>query len=415
MKAFSNLISAILFLSIVALAPKIVQSSLADQKAKADLAEINHMMYGIFSVNAWKAQISGIILSEVQNLDLKSATQSLKATIENQLSAVIDKLNEQIREANKGSIGGRVKQVLIDLVVDIETVKKGVPGYADTLIAEATKPETEKLIKDLAAKRLRTYMNKTFVEQDMTLVNNILKRTETKTVKEANDKLHNEIEARKPGLETGSYVVIAVAVLLFAWVGYWRTAFGMTMLFATLMVLLGVGVSIPMIDLEAKIADMSFSLIGHRIGFENQILYFQSKSVLDVFWLMITHADIKMKFVGVLLVLFSVVFPVLKLASSMVFYYFEKTRSSRIIRFFAFKTGKWSMADVMVIAILMTYIGFNGIVETQFDKMKVLVPKDMTFITTNGTSMQMGYYIFLAYAILALVLASLLDTAKNER
>jgi uncharacterized paraquat-inducible protein A len=30
-----------------------------------------------------------------------------------------------------------------------------------------------------------------------------------------------------------------------------------------------------------------------------------------------------------------------------------------------FKTGKWSMADVIVVAIFMAYIGFSGIVGEQ--------------------------------------------------
>jgi hypothetical protein len=47
--------------------------------------------------------------------------------------------------------------------------------------------------------------------------------------------------------------------------------------------LLVAGVTTPMIDMEAKISQMSFVLLGHPIHFENQVLYFQSKSILDVF------------------------------------------------------------------------------------------------------------------------------------
>ncbi|MDN8836898.1 hypothetical protein Q0M54_13985, partial [Staphylococcus aureus] len=89
-------VTTLLFVGIIALAPKIVDDSLADQAAKSDIAEINHIMYGIFSVNAWKGRISQIILGEIQKIDLKKTSVQLKATIEAQLSAVIDKLNEQV-------------------------------------------------------------------------------------------------------------------------------------------------------------------------------------------------------------------------------------------------------------------------------------------------------------------------------
>jgi len=131
--------------------------------------------------------------------------------------------------------------------------------------------------------------------------------------------------------------------------------------------------------------------------------------------LMIEHPDFKMKFVAVLLVTFSVIFPTLKLGASLIYFFNERWRQSRVLQFFAFKIGKWSMADVMVIAILMSYIGFNGIVDTQFNKMKAIVPKDVSFFTTNGTTMQMGYFIFITYVLLALVLSTYVHKVPGKK
>ena len=93
-----------------------------------------------------------------------------------------------------------------------------------------------------------------------------------------------------------------------------------------------------MIDMEAKISQMSFVLMSHPIHFENQVLYFQSKKHLDVFWIMITHKDIQMKFVGVLLITFSIVFPLLKIASSLGYYYnYHHARENPVIKYFVSK------------------------------------------------------------------------------
>ena len=73
------------------------------------------------------------------------------------------------------------------------------------------------------------------------------------------------------------------------------------------------GVTTPMIDMEAKISQMNFILMGYPIHFENQVLYFQSKSILDVFWIMITHKELQMKLVGVLVITFSIFFPLVKI------------------------------------------------------------------------------------------------------
>ena len=174
------------------------------------------------------------------------------------------------------------------------------------------------------------------------------------------------------------------------------------------------GITTPMIDMEAKISQMSFVLLGHAIQFDNQILYFQSKSILDVFWIMITHQDILMKLVAVLLITFSIVFPLLKLASSLGYYYnYHQARNNPLIKFFVFKSGKWSMADVMVIAIFMAYIGFNGIITSQLGKLSS-TSQEVVLLTTNGTSLLPGFYLFLSFALLALFLSGFLTRKPLE-
>ena len=207
-------------------------------------------------------------------------------------------------------------------------------------------------------------------------------------------------------------LLIILSVILFALSGFSKqllTPSQYILLVLSLIILLVAGVTTPMIDMEAKISHMSFVLMGHPIHFENQVLYFQSKSILDVFWIMITHKDIQMKFVGVLLITFSIVFPLLKIASSLGYYYnYHHARANPVIRFFVLKSGKWSMADVMVVAIFMAYIGFNGIITSQFGQLRSAA-QEVVLLTTNGTSLQPGYYLFLTYTLLALFLSGFLS------
>ena len=113
------------------------------------------------------------------------------------------------------------------------------------------------------------------------------------------------------------------------------------------------------------------------------------------------------------MVLFSVAFPVTKLISSVLYYYNHwKARENKWIQFFVLKSGKWSMTDVMIIAIFMAYIGFNGLIASQFDKLHS-ADSEIVLLTTNGTSLQPGFYLFLTYTILALFLSEFL-TRKSK-
>jgi hypothetical protein len=81
--------------------------------------------------------------------------------------------------------------------------------------------------------------------------------------------------------------------------------------------------------------------------------------------------------------------------------------------FFVTQSGKWSMADVLVVAIFMAYIGFNGIINSQLDTMSEAYT-NLELITTNGTSLQPGYNIFLCYVILAMFLSHFIKNRPHE-
>ena len=71
------------------------------------------------------------------------------------------------------------------------------------------------------------------------------------------------------------------------------------------------------------------------------------------------------------------------------------------------------MADVMVVAIFMAYIGFNGIITSQFGQLSS-TGQELVILTTNGTSLQPGYYLFLTYTLLALFLSGFLTRKPRE-
>jgi len=85
----------------------------------------------------------------------------------------------------------------------------------------------------------------------------------------------------------------------------------------------------------------------------------------------------------------------------------RKIAENKIIKYFAFQSGKWSMADVIVIAVLMTYIGLNGLLESQLAFLNIK-SQDLTIITTNNTALQPGYIIFISFVLYGLILSTIL-------
>jgi hypothetical protein len=412
LKSIKLVLCLLLTAATIILGAKIIIFSKSNQQCKANSAELNHIKYGLFSVNEWKKQLTVIVTSEISNLSLSDANASqLKTLVEAQLQALIDGVDKKIKESNKGTIKGWTKQKLINTLIDIKEIKKGIPEYADAIIAEMTKAKSENTLKDILKKRVGQFFDKTFEKQDMSKIKSILKLTDTKTIDDARNKIDQEIEKNKNKINDLSWAAITLCIFLFI-----ISAIGKHKLMATqyfclisvLLVLLLVGVMTPMIDMEAKISELSFVLLGYPIKFVNQVMYFQSKSIVDVFKVLIFHKELQMKLVGLMMVAFSIVFPVLKIFLSVPYYYnFGNTRQNKYIQFFVLKSGKWSMADVLVIAIFMAYIGFNSIITSQFGNFNS-TNSDMQILTTNGTTLQPGFYIFMSYTILALALSEML-------
>lgn len=426
MKYLNLCLSVIILIASAFLCHQIISNAAANQKTKNDYAEINHVKYGLLSIDEWMRQINAILVHEIDKLDFSRKNErALKKQIETLLNILIDKVDQKIRKDNSTTIGGRITQSLINMLIDLDDIKKGTPEYAQAILKEMKKGKTEKQVKGILKKRLEQYFNQTFNNQDTSQLNLILRETDSKDVAEARIKLSKEISERNSLIYNQVSALIILSLILFVMSGakpgtisgvskQALSPSGYVFLLLSLLILLIAGVTTPMIDMEAKISQMNFVLMGHPINFENQILYFQSKSILDVFHIMITHKDMLMKFVGVLLIVFSIIFPLLKMASSLAYYFnFRNARKSSLIDFFVFKSGKWSMGDVMVVAIFMAYVGFNGIISSQLGKLSSETA-EIVLLTTNGTSLQPGFYLFLTYTLLALLLSEFLGKKGKE-
>ena len=60
------------------------------------------------------------------------------------------------------------------------------------------------------------------------------------------------------------------------------------------------------------------------------------------------------------------------------------------------------MADVMVVAIFMSYIGFSGVLTEQLHQLENLSSK-IDILTTNKSSLQIGFFAFTSFALLSLL------------
>ena len=384
---------------------------------------VNSVSFGLLSVDEWrdnivaaaKAQIQSFKLTPQQNADLKKEIETI-------LNALIEKAVASIRQPST-NIGKKIEKLAFNSLVSVNKIHEQVPGYAQKIIDEINKPSSYNRLKNIAQTELDSLGSKTYDSSknaEKFLMDSIFKKYNS--VDKASFEKQTDADlalVRKQTYDWAYGMLAGVILILFLWWLVRNTPEVHTPLYImsilSAVILLVVGLTTTMIQIDARIASMDFHLLGQDVQFKDQVLFFQSKSIVDVVHILINTGKIDSMIVGVLILCFSILFPVAKLVSTGI-YMLDKKRwaKNNIIHFFAFKSGKWSMADVLVIAILMTYIGFNGIVNSTLSDLN-LDNGTITSITTNNTSIQPGYIIFIGFVIYSLCLSTILKNITHLR
>jgi hypothetical protein len=382
---------------------------------KEDLVELSKIKYGLFSVDEWKKILSQIISKKIEELNFSPDQRiEIKSKVSAFLTKTISEMEERFYQEESKSVGGWLKIGVAGLTGMFDKMKKDIPIFTDQILAFLNDPGNRDKVKGYITDKLSEYTDKTFAKIDYTEHDRIISHYGYGDRKQTISGLETTLHDLSRGSQN---YIIAIFVFIFLCGGMLLLSkepakIDFLLLTSICFVLLISGLLLPMIEIDARIAEMSFTLLGEQISFTDQVLYYKSKSILEVVRLMLMQGKMDVLAVGLLVLLFSVLFPVAKLLSSLAYIYNQELHSNRVIRFMVFKTGKWSMADVMVVAIFMSYIGFSGILTEQLNQLEGLTNK-IDILTTNKSSLQIGFFLFTSFAILSLLVSQKLQFRES--
>lgn len=384
------------------------------EEIKEDYSDINNITFGLFSVDQWHDKVAGIINHQVRHFTMTpKQKKQLKVEVEQIILALINKAEAMVNKPQK-SIGGKIKKLAIKTFVNTDKIKAQVPDFAKTIIAKIDNPKSKKQLSAMAMGKF-TAIEKTdsTTKANNMAISKMYRKYHISSRDEFNDKLTASLDSIRTVTYNYSFGMLGCIVIVLSlwWIFRKRVElhailFVMSLMFA--FVLLAVGLTASMIEVDARIKSLDCVLLGEHVIFKNQVLFFQSKSILDVVEVLVKQPAIDSILVGILILVFSILFPIMKLSSTGIHLLSKrKLAENKFIKYFAFQSGKWSMADVIVIAILMTYIGLNGLLESQLSSLNIQ-SDFLTILTTNNTALQPGYIIFISFVLYGLILSTIL-------
>ena len=394
--------------------------SLRREKIKQDYSQINSIRYGLLSVDSWKERIQSILTNRIGDFKLSQRQEAiLRSEISKALNALISEADRRMREHQK-TLYGKMRKLAVRTFVNMDEIRKQVPAFTQAILNELQTPSHQRKFKKIAQSGLDDYAAQTHDNPDDAAHHReLLAQYQTTSVADFNRGAGQQLRSLDCDINgCGVLMLDSALAFLFAW---WlarkkpelhQPLFSLSVAFA--FVLLAVGLALPMIDLDARIKSVDFLLWGEHLQFHDQVLFFRSKSILQVVEVLMDTGKADSIVVGVLLLLFSVLFPISKLISM------EATmrggaqlRKSKLVNFFAFQSGKWSMADVTVVAIFIAYIGFKGILNTQLAGLNIKAAY-VEIIATNDTALQPGFILFTAFVLFGFALSEILKRTMRE-
>jgi hypothetical protein len=416
--------SAIVFFASIVVVTELVGDLRTTQHLRTDLAELEDVKYGLLNADVWVIQVSDILADRIDSFELNQTNRpQIKRKVELVLDRLLVEVEHYLRRRNASGdnlvqrIEGGLRQGLQDLLVDFNELRAQVPRYADVVLDELSRPENKVEMKQQLLAMIREAADATFTRLDMSAFQDVLARHQCGAPDACRARLGAEIAERQQQEVEQAFLVFGLIALLLVLNLPRRTLppEAIFILTGATLVLLAGGVLTPMIEVEARIDELRFEILGSPVQFEDQVLYFQSKSIIDVVKLLADTGKPDMVLVAVLITLFSLIFPGLKVLATFVYYADAGgLRRRALTRFFALRSAKWSMADVLVVAIFMAYIGFSGLIASQLSGIAD-AGSGVRVMTTDGTSLLVGFYLFLGFVIASLLVSAKLESTVRPR
>jgi hypothetical protein len=388
------------------------------QEVKEDYSFYNNVTFGLFSIDTWRDKISEVINDQINGYNITQEQKvQIRQAVEKELHSLIAKTVKEIDKPQK-SLGGKLKKLAFHALVDSTSLQKQVPPFAKTIVQKVSSPSSQARLKGIAFSKVNHIVNQTY---DATSEAN------AKVTKYIDQKYHVSDPTSFERVVNEKLAVIKVltikyscfmAACVLAALSLWAlvrkqvhmqtTLFVMSLLFAG--VLLVVGLTSPIIELDARIQSLDFTMLGEHVTFQNQVLFFQSKSIWGIITTLISQKKPDAVTVGVLILLFILILPFLRLTAKGAHMF---VKNNKVVNYLAFEAGKWDMADVMIVGMVMTYIGLNSILKSQLSNLNIHSDV-LSTKTVNFTSLQPAFLIFLGYVLFEWLLSYILQRISPE-
>ncbi len=270
---------------------RLYELSARQEAVKADYSNINNIAYGLFSVEQWRDEVARIVNKQVRNMKFTpKQKQLMRKEVEEVLHALVDKAEAMLNKKPK-SLGGKIRKLVIKTFVKADKIRAQIPKFSQSIIAKVDNPNQKAKLSNMIMSEFKEMQKSTTMDSTLkanqALFNSMYLKYGVKSTPELNSKLNNQLKQLNKEMYSYCFgMLTCIIIVLNLWwflrkrVDLHGTLFILSLLFA--FILLSVGLNASMIEVDCRIKTLDFVLLGEHVTFKDQVLFYESKSILGV-------------------------------------------------------------------------------------------------------------------------------------
>jgi hypothetical protein len=260
----------LLCLSVAILSFIVYDRETKTREYKEDLVELSKVKYGLFNVDEWKHILESILQKKIEEFNFEELPkEEIRKKIETLLYKITGDLKSSFYEEK-----GLIPKTVANITGIFGKMENEVPDITNTIMAFVEKPENREAIRVFALQKLDDLTDSTFSQVNYVTYDAVIEKygcyDKATTIEALDDhiKASNE-EARNYQIALFLLAGLTGIILLF---GRHFTKWEFFFLTLITICFLATGLLLPMIEIDARVSQMNFSLLGEPILFEDQIL-----------------------------------------------------------------------------------------------------------------------------------------------
>jgi len=299
---------------------------------------------------------------------------------------------------------------ILDVLVDFDALESSVPAIAEAFVEDLEQGELAADLESALSQYLNSLsedLNAAAIDQTRSIHRLLQCATTAQCVAKLNasQQQHQE-QAKLLGLCLALALLSLIVVNRFAASmnqgSVSPRALILCLLNISILALLVPGILVPMMKLKAFIEPFEMSIGGARLYFDQQLLMYQNKSVGDLVALLVETGQPSLFILAAGMTLFCVLIPVSKCLAAIALLLRTTGRPAHpAVKWLATDSGKWSMADVFVVALIMAFIGMDQLIASHTDAMNRLFTEAQFVQAASASELGMGFYFFLGFVVLS--------------